>query len=302
MPSGMVFNIQKYSIHDGPGIRTTIFLKGCPLRCEWCHNPEGQSPEPELAFWPSRCLVDCSECVSGCEQLALAKADSVLTLDRKKCNLCGQCVDICPSRALEMAGRRLNVEEVMAELAKDQIFQEESGGGVTFSGGEPFFQPEFLQALLEESAKRGIHTAVDTCGVVETAVLEKLSPRINLFLYDLKIMDEEKHRQLTGASNRIVLENLRWLDERARPIQVRMPLIPGVNDGPEDIDQLVCFLRSLKHVHQVALLPYHDLGREKYGRFNLESKAKKIPLPTPELIKSVKEKLESSGIEVRIGG
>lgn len=302
MLTGIIFNIQKYSIHDGPGIRTTVFLKGCSLRCQWCHNPEGQSPEPELALWPSRCLKECHECVSVCDRLALSKNDSLLSLDKDKCNLCGKCAEVCPSRAVEIAGRQLSVAEVMEEVEKDLMFHDESGGGVTFSGGEPLMQPEFLQALLQESKKRGIHTVVDTCGFVEPDVLGKISEKVDLFLYDLKGMDDQKHRQFTGGSNKIVLENLKKLDKEGKEVIVRIPVIPGVNDDEKDIEEILELLRSLKNIHRLSLLPYHDLGKEKYKRFTLPKMIGDIQPPTAELIERIKKRLESSGCRVTIGG
>jgi pyruvate formate lyase activating enzyme len=300
--TGIIFNIQKYSIHDGPGIRTTVFLKGCPLRCQWCHNPEGQSAEPELALWPSRCLRECRECISVCDRLALAKKDSLISLDKDKCDLCGKCAEVCPSRAVEIAGRQWRVEEVMKEVEKDLMFHDESGGGVTFSGGEPMMQPEFLQALLEESKKRGIHTVVDTCGFAKPDVLDRISEKVDLFLYDLKVLDEGKHRRFTGGSNKLVLENLKKLDQQEKEVIVRIPVIPGVNDGKKDIEEILKFLRSLKNIHRLSLLPYHDLGKEKYRRFTLPYKIGTIQSPSRELIEKIKKRLESSGYQVTVGG
>lgn len=302
MITGIIFNIQKYSIHDGPGIRTTVFFKGCPLRCPWCHNPEGQSPKPELALWSSRCLKECQECLVVCDRMALSKRDSLLSLDKDKCDLCGKCAEVCPSRAIEIAGRKLSVEEVMEEVEKDLMFHDESGGGVTFSGGEPLMQPEFLCALLEESKKNGIHTTVDTCGFVPPDVLDKIYDKVDLFLYDLKIMDDEKHRQFTGGSNKIVLENLKRLDEKGKEVIVRIPIIPGVNDDEKNIEETLDFLRSLKNIRRISLLPYHDLGKEKYKRFTLPYKIGSIQPPSREVMEKIKKKFESSGYQVTIGG
>lgn len=302
MASGIIFNIQKYSIHDGPGIRTTVFLKGCPLRCQWCHNPEGQSTEPELALWPSRCLEECRECVLVCDRLALSKKDSLISLDKNKCDLCGKCTEVCPSRAVEIAGRRWSVEEVMKEVEKDLVFHDESGGGVTFSGGEPLMQPEFLEALLGESKKKGIHTVVDTCGYAKPEVLDRISEMVDLYLYDLKVMDDRKHRRFTGGSNKLVLENLIKLDKERKEVIVRIPLIPGVNDDEKDVEEILGFLRSLENIHRLSLLPYHDLGKEKYKRFTLPYKIGTIQPPSRELIEKIRKRLESSGCQVTIGG
>ncbi len=300
--TGTIFNIQRYSIHDGPGIRTTIFFKGCPLRCQWCHNPEGQSPDPELALWPSRCLADCQDCISACERSALSKENGHLSLDKNKCNLCGQCAELCPSRAIEIAGRPWSVEEVLDEVGKDLVFFEESGGGVTLSGGEPFFQPEFLLALLEEFKKRKVHIAVDTCGLVSPATLDKACAKVDVFLYDLKIMDEKKHCQFTGGSNKKILDNLRRVNESRKEVIVRLPLIPGVNDDERNIEDTLDFLLSLKNIRHISLLPYHDWGKEKYRRFSLAFKAGNFMPPSRELVERIKEKLIKSGFIVTIGG
>jgi len=226
----------------------------------------------------------------------------MISLNKDKCNLCGKCVDICPSRAIEIAGHRMSVEEVMREVEKDLMFHDESGGGATFSGGEPLMQPEFLEALLEASKKMGIHTTVDTCGFAPPEILDKIGDKVDLFLYDLKVMDDAKHRQFTGGSNKVVLENLLALDEKGKDVIVRIPIIPGVNDDEQDVEQTLGFLRSLKNIRRLSLLPYHDLGKEKYRRFALPYKIGNIQPPGGELIEKIKKRLERSGCQVTIGG
>jgi pyruvate formate lyase activating enzyme len=237
-----------------------------------------------------------------CDRLALSKKDSLISLDKNKCDLCGKCAEVCPSRAVEIAGRQWSVEEVMKEVEKDLIFHDESGGGVTFSGGEPLMQPAFLKALLEESKKREIHTVIDTCGFAEPDVVEEICDKVDLFLYDLKVMDDQKHRRFTGGSNKLVLENLIKLDEEGKEVIVRIPLIPGVNEDKKDVEDILDFLRSLKNIHRLSLLPYHDLGKEKYKRFTLPYKIGTIQPPSRELIEKIRKRLESSGCQVTIGG
>jgi len=205
MIRGTIFDIKKYAIHDGPGIRTTVFFKGCPLRCRWCHNPEGQSSKPEMFVRPSRCLKECSECLSVCEREAISRTEISPVIDRERCNSCGKCAEVCPAEAIEVVGRQMSVQEVMAEVEKDMIFHDESGGGVTFSGGEPLLQPVFLSTLLEKSKEKDIHTTVDTSGYASFEIMEEIAKNVDLFLYDLKIMDEKKHKEYTGKSNKVIL-------------------------------------------------------------------------------------------------
>jgi len=301
MSQGLIFDIRKYSIHDGPGIRTTVFFKGCPLHCLWCHNPEGQSFTPELMVRPGRCLKECSECLSVCEPTALSKVADVPVLDRNKCTACGTCSDACPTQAIEIVGRRLGVSEVMAEIEKDMIFFEESGGGVSFSGGEPLAQPDFLEVLLSQCQKKEIHTVVDTCGFAPARTLEKIAARADLFLYDLKLMDEDKHKKYTGASNRIILENLKRLSQGQKNIVIRLPLLPGINDDEENLSQMAEFLRSLGGINQVSLLPYHKLGKDKYKGLEKKNLSENLTPPSAERLEKIKRDLTSYGFTVLLG-
>jgi pyruvate formate lyase activating enzyme len=301
MSDGLVFDIRKYSIHDGPGIRTTVFFKGCPLRCLWCHNPEGQAFAPELMLRPGRCLQDCSECLSVCDAAALAKVADIPALERERCTACGRCAEACPTQAIEIVGRRLDVSTVMAEIEKDRIFLEDSGGGVTFSGGEPLVQTEFLGELLSECRKKGIHTVVDTCGFAPADALEKIADGADLFLYDLKQMDEEKHRKYTGESNRVILQNLRILARKQRDIIVRLPLVPGVNDDAENIIQTAEFLRSLGGITRISLLPFHRLGKDKYRGLQKKDVFEDFTLPSPARLEEIKRDLTSFGFTILTG-
>lgn len=300
MEEGIVFDIRKYSIHDGPGIRTTVFLKGCPLRCPWCHNPEGQSSKLEIMIKSYRCLKDCSECLSVCEKGALLKVDGTLVIRREKCDVCGKCIQVCNSEAIEIIGKKISAEEVINEVEKDKIFYETSGGGVTFSGGEPTRQPEFLDALLTLAKERNFHTIVDTCGYALPRVIEKIANKVDLFLYDLKIMDEKKHRKYTGQSNKLILQNLQKLAKKGKEIIVRIPLIPGVNDDEENIQKTAEFLQSLKNIRQISLLPYHKLGRDKYKRLDRKN-IQEFDIPKLEVVEQIKKKLENVGFIVSVG-
>jgi pyruvate formate lyase activating enzyme len=280
MENGMVFNIQRYSIHDGPGIRTTVFLKGCPLRCSWCHNPEGISPEPEVVVIENRCM-HCGQCreVSTAESVA-----------------------ICPTGARQLIGRQMSVEEVLVEVLKDRVFYEQSAGGVTFSGGEPLMQPRFLKNLLEACRAEGIHTAVDTSGYAAREDLLSIAPLADLFLYDLKIMDDELHRHWTGASNVPILENLLALGEVHQNIWIRMPLVPGFNDDPKHVEAVARFARSVPGVCQVNLLPYHATATHKLKGLGRPDQSATRVTPTPKMIELAKDAFQALGMNIQIGG
>jgi pyruvate formate lyase activating enzyme len=301
MTEGIVFDLKKYSINDGPGIRTTVFLKGCPLRCQWCHNPEGQSFQPELMVRASRCLEGCSECLVSCQPGALSKMDGVPVVDREICNACGRCAEACPTQALEIVGRRISSSELISEIEKDRIFYEESGGGVTFSGGEPLAQPEFLTEVLAACRLKGLHTVVDTCGHVTAEAFAGVADLADLFLFDLKIIDEARHREFTGRSNVLILQNLRWLAEKGKRVVVRLPLVPGVNDDPENIRRTADFLRSIGVIKEISLLPYHRMGKDKYKGLQMASLAERFTPPSADHINKIRVELESQGFRVHLG-
>jgi pyruvate formate lyase activating enzyme len=266
--TGTLFDIKRFAIHDGPGIRTTVFFKGCPLACRWCHNPESQRPERELLFWAERCR-GCGRCVSACPAGAVTIADGIATTDRERCTACGECVAACPEEARAIAGKLWAVEDVLDVIEKDVLFYDQSGGGVTLSGGEPLAQPEFAAALLSECRQRRIHTAVDTCAYAKQDVLATIAELTDLFLFDVKHLDDASHLALTGVSNGKILENLHWLDERGDRIWVRYPLIPGLNDTPDDLAALARLVDRLESVDAVHVLPFHRGGeskRERLGR------------------------------------
>lgn len=293
MCEGIVFNIQKYSIHDGPGIRTTVFLKGCPLSCIWCHNPESQAFGPELMLYKKRC-IGCGKCAEACKYGALS--------DRSKCTSCGSCAEVCCSKARELAGRMMTAAEVMTHIDKDAIFYDESGGGVTFSGGEPLSQPEFLLELLRQCKEREYHTALDTSGYGAAETVKAVSGMTDLFLYDLKLMDEEKHLRYTGVSNKLILENLKLISRLGNRIYIRIPLMPGINDDEGNIRETAELVRSTPGVEQVNLLPYHDIAADKYGRLGRKSSFAEIPVPSEEHIKAASDVFLKYGVKVKIGG
>ena len=301
MTTGIVFDIKKFSIHDGPGIRTTVFFKGCPLRCWWCHNPEGLTPEPELMIRANRC-IKCDACLDVCPHGAISRdGDAVLT-DATKCVRCGACVEACYAEARQIVGREVTVAQVAAEIERDVPFYDESGGGVTFSGGEPLLQWDFLLELLRACKARGIHTAVDTCGFAPWEVLDSVRGYVDLFLYDLKLMDDARHRKFTGVSNALILSNLQALSQRGHDIVVRMPLIPGINDDEENIRQAGAFAVELPHLIRIDVLPYHSLGDEKYGRLNKPYGLSETRPPAEDHVAETVQILEGFGLQAGVGG
>jgi pyruvate formate lyase activating enzyme len=301
MHSGLVAHIQRFSLHDGPGIRTTVFLKGCPLSCLWCHNPENRSSRPEIIVVESRC-IRCGRCASVCPSQS---ADAPIAVDRQPavvCRLCGACVKACPPGARQMVGRQMTVSQVLGEIRRDTIFYDDSQGGVTFSGGEPLAQPEFLGALLAACAAERIHTAVDTCGFAPTEQILAMAARADLILYDLKILDDEKHTRLTGVSNVRILDNLRAIQRVHNNVWLRIPVIPGLNDGEEDLEALRRLAAELPAVRQINLLPYHQTGRHKFRRLGLSYELNDIRPPSSQFMEHTLARFRDSGLTTRIGG
>lgn len=299
--SGILFDIRRYSIHDGPGIRTTVFFKGCPLNCWWCHNPEGKLPEIEIYLRDNRC-IRCGACLDVCEPGAIYRHNDSFEVNRLLCTFCGACVQECYAEARELVGKRMTVAEVLEEIERDRPFYEQSGGGVTFSGGEPLFQPAFLAAMLQACRSQGIHTALDTCGYASWETLNHLRQDVDLFLYDLKLMDEERHRQFTGVSNQLILENLRRLSALGSSLLVRFPVIPYINDDEINLRQVVDFLLSLPQKYPVDLLPYHASALHKYNGLGVEYRLPETPTPDQERLNVIKNFFEIYGFNVRIGG
>jgi glycyl-radical enzyme activating protein len=261
---GIITDIHRTSVVDGPGIRTTVFLKGCPLSCIWCHNPETIRPEPQLGFKSSRC-IGCGECIAACPQSALSMQDDKATVNWQRCINCLACVDICPSEALFTYGRKVSVEDIMRDIIKDRIYYTESGGGVTISGGEPMRQPAFTIALLAACKREGIHTCLDTCGIGSLSDFKKTLPLVDLYLFDYKASDPQLHKTLTGGSLQAVLRTLHLLLDANAQIRLRCPLIPGVNDDDAHIREIARLSHDYQTLEGVELLPWHTMGMAKYA-------------------------------------
>ena len=289
--TGMVFDVKRYALHDGPGIRVTIHMKGCPLSCRWCHNPESRLSMPQVLFRKERCIA-CGACIDACPKGAVEDL----------CSGCGACAVACPSGARELCGKEMSVDDVMAQILKESVFFDQSKGGITLSGGEPLYQPDFATALLKECRRRDIHTAVDTCGFVSRSVLMEALPFTGLFLYDIKHMDPEKHREYAGVDNEIILSNLEMLGTAGALIHVRIPFVPEVNTDEKNLCSAGAFLGGVKGVAKVDLLPYHSAAEDKHRRWNLEYKLKGLRAPSEEVLKQGARILESYGLKVEIGG
>jgi pyruvate formate lyase activating enzyme len=301
MESGSIGHIQRFSLHDGPGIRTTVFFQGCPLACEWCHNPENRCPQPQVITVESRC-IHCGGCAQVCPREEVGTSPVGGGGETADCRLCGACVEACPTGARQTTGRRMSVSEVLAEICKDAIFYQDSQGGVTFSGGEPLAQPEFLQSLLRACSAEGIHTAVDTCGFAAPEQALAVAAAADLMLYDLKIVDDAKHIRFTGVSNALILKNLEALGKSHGKVWLRIPIIPGLNDAEEDLDAMARFAACLSGVRQINLLPYHKTGVHKFARLGWAYELGHVAPPSPQDMESVARRFRAMGLPTKIGG
>ncbi len=301
-PSGVaVFNIQRCSIHDGPGIRTTVFIKGCPLRCDWCHNPESLDGAPEVAINEQKCL-SCGACVEACPESDGVRPARGPGWDDGTCRRCGACAEACPGEARELIGEPRAVADLVAEIERDRPFFDASGGGVTFSGGEPLCHPTFLAACLEACREQGLHTAVDTSGFASKKVIREIAGLADVLLYDLKHMDPGAHERHTGVDNQRILENLRILSEEGAAVWIRFPMIPGFNDDNENLEAMAAFIGALPNPHPLFVLPYHAIGVDKARRLGKIGPEVAFRSPSEDEIGAVVERLRSHGLEVHTGG
>ncbi len=312
---GRIFDIQYFAVQDGPGIRTTVFFKGCPLHCPWCHSPESQAFYPQLSWMSQKCVgtAECKNvCIETCPKKALSYGKTeknsltgedkqLVRIDRDLCDNCGECVQVCYPKALSVCGQDYTVGEVMEKARRDLPFFESSGGGVTLSGGECLCQPKFALALLKQLKEEKIHTAVDTTGFVDGTIIESVLPYTDLFLYDLKHMDSETHRAVTGVPNERILENAERIAAAGGLLQVRIPVIPGFNNSRKNIEETGAFCQSLKSaVTCIQLLPYHNLGLMKYLRLKEDAPLFDVKPPSDEEMQRHKETLEAFGLDVTI--
>jgi len=294
---GEIVSVKRFAIHDGDGIRTTLFLKGCPLKCKWCHNPESILCKSQIAYYEEKC-INCGECSVVCE--AHSMKNSKHTFERSLCIGCGKCAEVCMGEALKFYGKEMRIDELLPKLLEDKIFYENSGGGVTISGGEPLMQPDFTAEILQSLKEAGINTAVDTCGFASKEAMDKVIPFTDTFLYDIKAYDEQLHIDCTGISNIIILDNIKYLNERKIPIEVRIPYIPTINS--DQIKKIGKFLSGLKMVKNVKVLPYHNYASSKYKALGMQYKLDAVVKPLPEEIDESLACLKSFGLHAMNGG
>ncbi|NLG03551.1 MAG: glycyl-radical enzyme activating protein [Clostridia bacterium] len=297
----IVFDIQKFSVNDGPGIRTIVFLKGCPLHCQWCANPESNAFKPELMIYPHKC-IGCGKCAETCESGCFEMQGGNHIYNRSDCINCGKCTEKCYAEARRMSGKEMTAKEIIEEVDKDELFYENSGGGITFSGGEPLCYPDLVAEVLSYYKNKGISTAIETCGYVPWEDFEKVSSHLNLVMFDIKILDDEKHRKYTGVSNKEIHVNFMKISQLVTTV-VRIPIIPTINDSEQDIKAFGEFVSRVRNkVKKIHILPYHKLGLNKYQALGREYSLQNLKMPSDDHMEEIKEQLESYGFYVCIGG
>jgi len=298
---GVIFDIQYNALYDGAGIRTVVFLKGCPLRCDWCHNPESQLLDPQMTYFAEKCQA-CGTCVEACEQQALSMVGKIVVRDTAKCTACGACAEECPTGAMEIAGKEMSPGDIVEKAARDKIFYDNSGGGVTISGGEATMQPEFLVELLKQIRAREIHVALETCGFFRKELRDQLVQHVDTFLFDIKHADPEEHKKRTGVSTQLIQENFREIlaAAGAERIVPRVPLIPGFNIGDDAIDGIIKFLTDSGHPGPVHLMPYNPFARTKWEKVGRGDEYRVLPELEEEKLEEIRDRFEKAGLEVVI--
>ncbi len=300
--STLIFDIKRYAINDGPGIRITIFLKGCPLSCKWCHNPESQNRYQQKMYTNNKCIGSL-ECIKICPNKALTLTPQGIITDGNVCELCGKCAEVCPTKAMEMTGEQMNVDQVMKQVKKETMLMDKSEGGVTFSGGEPLLHHQFLIEMLDACVEEEIHTCIDTSGYAQTDILLEVAKRADHFLYDLKMMDAEKHKKWTGIGNEKILENLKVLAATGANINIRIPLIKGVNDDDKNIHESAQFISELKGKKPlVNILPFHNIAEKKYEKLGKDYDKGEMDTPDQQQQEKVLEIFKNYDIDAIIGG
>jgi pyruvate formate lyase activating enzyme len=297
----LVISITRMTFHNGPGIRTLILLKGCPLRCIWCSTPESQGDAPEIAFYPDKCIL-CNDCLPVCPRNAITTGDKAVVIDRELCDNCGQCISVCYTEALRLFGREYTAGELVSEVIRDDVVYRHSGGGVTLSGGEPFFRPEYLLTLLKELKQSGISCGIDTCGFTARKHIEAVLPYVDFFLWDIKHMNGDKHTEYTGVSNELILDNVRFAAGENIPLFLRLPVIPGYNDSEDNLLDLCDFAGTLPSLEEIDLLPLHHLGKARYAALGREYPIDGIPLVKEEKLEEMKRLVELTGLKCNIIG